>query len=190
MQYNINIKQIGKLCGIYIIKNNINDMVYIGRSINILKRIKQHIKSFKLGKANEKLCVFIKDNPNAVFTFELLEKTNNIIPREEYFIKKYDSVKKGFNILEKDADFVKNYSPYKKYRKNTEIIQEKFFIKKDLLTNNEILDILQRKRKISAFARFLKMSVQGIYKLLGNNKPQYNQYGNYIEFIRSEFENG
>lgn len=58
-----------------------------------------------------------------------------------------------------------------------------------MLNNREILDILKRKRKLSAFARFLEMSLQGIYKLLGNNKPQYNQYGNYIEFIRSEFEN-
>ena len=59
-----------------------------------------------------------------------------------------------------------------------------------MLSNDKILKILQRKRKISAFARFLGMSLQGVYKLLGNDKPQYNQYGNYIEFIRSEFENG
>ena len=59
-----------------------------------------------------------------------------------------------------------------------------------MLNNREILEILKKKRKLSAFARFLGMSLQGIYKLLGNNKPQYNQYGNYIEFIRSEFENG
>ena len=59
-----------------------------------------------------------------------------------------------------------------------------------MLNNREILDILKKKRKLSAFARFLEMSLQGVYKLLENNKPQYNQFGNYIEFIRSEFENG
>lgn len=57
-----------------------------------------------------------------------------------------------------------------------------------MLNNREILDILKKRRKLSAFARFLEMSLQGVYKLLENNKPQYNQYGNYIEFIRSEFE--
>ena len=57
-----------------------------------------------------------------------------------------------------------------------------------MLNNREILDILKKKRKLAAFARFLEMSLQGVYKLLENNKPQYNQYGNYIEFIRSEFE--
>ena len=59
-----------------------------------------------------------------------------------------------------------------------------------MLNNGEILDILKKRRKLSAFARFLEMSLQGVYKLLENNKPQYNQFGNYIEFIRSEFENG
>ena len=58
-----------------------------------------------------------------------------------------------------------------------------------MLNNGEILDILKKRRKLSAFARFLEMSLQGVYKLLENNKPQYNQFGNYIEFIRSEFEN-
>ena len=59
-----------------------------------------------------------------------------------------------------------------------------------MLNNREILYILKKRGKLSAFARFLEMSLQGVYKLLENNKPQYNQYGNYIEFIRSEFENG
>lgn len=59
-----------------------------------------------------------------------------------------------------------------------------------MLKNKEILNILKRKRKLSAFARFIGMSLQGVYKLLQNTKPQYNQYGNYIDFIRSEFENG
>ena len=57
-----------------------------------------------------------------------------------------------------------------------------------MLNNREILDILKKRRKLSAYARFLEMSLQGVYKLLENNKPQYNQFGNYIEFIRSEFE--
>ena len=59
-----------------------------------------------------------------------------------------------------------------------------------MLNNREILEILKKRRMLSTFARFLGMSLQGVYKLLGNNNPQYNQYGNYIEFIRSEFENG
>ena len=30
-------------CGIYCIKNTVNNKIYVGKSINIYKRIKQHI---------------------------------------------------------------------------------------------------------------------------------------------------
>lgn len=56
------------------------------------------------------------------------------------------------------------------------------------MTNKEILETLKRKHKISAFARFLNITPQGLYKLLENNQKHKNQYGNYIEFIKSEFE--
>ena len=56
------------------------------------------------------------------------------------------------------------------------------------MTNKEILQALQHKRKVSAFAKFLNMTTAGVYALLKSEKPQYNQYGNYIEFIKQEFE--
>ena len=56
------------------------------------------------------------------------------------------------------------------------------------MKNYEILQALQHKRKISAFAKFLNMTNAGVYSLLKSEKPQYNQYGNYIAFIKQEFE--
>lgn len=56
--------------------------------------------------------------------------------------------------------------------------------------NSEILDILRRNRKISAFSRFLGITPQGVYGLLKNDKKQNSQYFNYILFIMEEFENG
>lgn len=56
------------------------------------------------------------------------------------------------------------------------------------MTNKEILQALQHKRKVSAFAKFLNMTTAGVYALLKSEKQQYNQYGNYIQFIKSEFE--
>ena len=55
------------------------------------------------------------------------------------------------------------------------------------MTNAEILIVLQNKRKVSAFARFLGMTIPGVYSLLKNNKKQYNQYGNFIEFIKQDY---
>ncbi|MDE6142032.1 MAG: hypothetical protein K2G03_05460 [Bacilli bacterium] len=60
--------------------------------------------------------------------------------------------------------------------------------KGDNMTNSEILKVLQSKRKVKAFADFLGMSRMGVFKLLKNEKKQYNQYGNYIEFIKREYE--
>lgn len=56
------------------------------------------------------------------------------------------------------------------------------------MTNNDILKTLKSRRKVTAFAKFLGMSTAGVYALLKNDKQQYNQYGNYIEFIKKEFE--
>jgi hypothetical protein len=56
------------------------------------------------------------------------------------------------------------------------------------MTNKEILQALQHKRKVSAFAKFLNMTTAGVYALLKSEKQQHNQYGNYIEFIKQQFE--
>jgi hypothetical protein len=56
------------------------------------------------------------------------------------------------------------------------------------MKNKEILQALKRRRKCSEFARFLNISVQGLYKLLNNEHPTRNQYGNYILFLRYMFE--
>lgn len=55
------------------------------------------------------------------------------------------------------------------------------------MTNQEILIALQNKRKISAFARFLGMTIPGVYALLKNSKKQYNQYWNFIEFMKQDY---
>lgn len=56
------------------------------------------------------------------------------------------------------------------------------------MTNADILKVLQSKRKVAEFARFLGMSRMGVFKLLKNDKKRYNQYMNYIEFIKREYE--
>ena len=55
------------------------------------------------------------------------------------------------------------------------------------MTNQEILTALQKKRKITAFAKFLGMTTPGVYALLKNDKKQYNQYWNFIEFIKQDY---
>lgn len=105
------------LSGIYIIKNNINDKVYIGRAKNLLRRAIQHKRKFEKLEENRKLNTFIKENPNVKFELSVLEYTNNIKEEEEKLIKKYNSVEKGFNIIYNDEEFLEMKWSRKKRRK-------------------------------------------------------------------------
>lgn len=51
------------------------------------------------------------------------------------------------------------------------------------MNNKEILKALKARRKCSDFARFLGISVQGLYKLLNNESPARNQYYNFIKYL-------
>lgn len=85
---------------IYIIKNKINNKVYIGQTMqSVEERYKQHLKScrckqhYKIYRAMNKYGV---DN----FYYEILErdvKEEDIDEREIYWIEYYDSFKNGYN---------------------------------------------------------------------------------------------
>lgn len=89
-------------CGIYIIKNLINNKVYIGQSINIDKRLEVH----KQNAFNETCKEYDKCLYKAIrkyglnnFSFEILEKCTeeDLNERECYWIKHYDSYNNGYN---------------------------------------------------------------------------------------------
>ena len=86
---------------IYIIKNDINNKVYIGQTTQGSKtRFKQHLK---LLKTNSKQLIHkaIKKYGKEHFYFEVLEKdisVENLDEREEYWIKYFDSVNFGYNL--------------------------------------------------------------------------------------------
>ena len=90
------------MIGIYKIINKINNKVYIGQSIDIDRRLKDHISGLngnyghnphfqnawnKYGEKN--------------FEFEIVEDTNLLDEREIYYISKYDSNNpdKGYNMM-------------------------------------------------------------------------------------------
>lgn len=88
-------------CEIYIIKNDINDKVYIGQTTQgSEERFKQHLK---LLKSSEKQLIHkaIKKYGKEHFYFEVLETDlaiNELDKREEYWIRYYDSVNRGYNL--------------------------------------------------------------------------------------------
>ena len=92
-----------KQCGIYIIKNKINDLVYVGQSVNISVRWSAHKRASKnlsqpgnntdIHKAMNKLGI---DN----FYCEILELCSfeQLSEKEKYWILYYNSYNKGYNM--------------------------------------------------------------------------------------------
>jgi group I intron endonuclease len=135
-------------CGVYKIKNIINNKVYIGSSKNIENRWKQHIyelnknnhHSIKLQRAWNK---YGKDN----FKFEVIEECDidRLLYLEQYYIDKYKSYFEGYNSKGKTkglmdwADY-ENFKIYELYQDDLlECINEKKVIFTDSKTKNRII---------------------------------------------------
>jgi len=88
--------------GVYRIYNPINNMSYVGSSLNIKARMKMHIASFRHHFCNAK---FMEDIQYLdYFKFEILEKIpadagyHYLLEREAYYIWKYNSINCGYNM--------------------------------------------------------------------------------------------
>ena len=86
--------------GIYIIKNNIDDRVYIGSSINLKKRFYAHINSLRnKNHHNTKLQNFVNKYGLNVLLFEIICNCSKheLIKLEQFYIDKFNAYIKGFN---------------------------------------------------------------------------------------------
>ena len=106
------------MTGVYMIKNIVNNKYYVGSSIDIEKRWKQHIAELDKKCHNNKHLQnswnkYGKDN----FEFLVLQETDteNLRDCETSYIKKLDCVNKGYNIID-NANFNK-VSNFEKDRK-------------------------------------------------------------------------
>ena len=83
------------LCGIYKITNNITNKCYIGKSVDIERRFKEH----KNSKDNFAIHTSIKKYGIKNFSFEIIElcDKNELNDKEKYWIKYYNSYLKGYN---------------------------------------------------------------------------------------------
>lgn len=107
----LNRKRDLKKCGIYCIRNIINNKVYIGKSINIYERLKQHVTSLNRGIITQENTYFIngwkkyKSDSFEYFVLEYVDNTideyeNTLKEKELYWMKYYNSldIKHGYNI--------------------------------------------------------------------------------------------
>lgn len=97
------------LAGIYIIKNNVNGKCYIGQSVNLRSRIKDHIRNAKDLKIDLPIYRAIKKHGFHNFTIDVIESFTRdpIMPNDElirildqkeiYYIEKYKAYTEGYN---------------------------------------------------------------------------------------------
>lgn len=85
------------MIGIYKIENLLNKHCYIGQSIDILRRWRQHRSDYKV--YNTSLYAAFKKYGLENFSFEVIEecKPEELNDKEIYWIQYYDSYKNGYN---------------------------------------------------------------------------------------------
>lgn len=92
------------MIGIYKILNTVNNKIYIGQSVHIEKRYKEHIRESKYERSNMPIHKAIHKYGSENFQLEILEECSieDLDCRECYYIDKYNSRNRevGYNILE------------------------------------------------------------------------------------------
>lgn len=85
---------------IYIIRNTVNDKVYVGQSINPVKRFMEHIQESKKDRRGSAICGAIRKYGVDKFYMEILERdVPNYNDREKYWIAFFNSTTpNGYNI--------------------------------------------------------------------------------------------
>lgn len=86
---------------IYCIKNDINDKVYIGKTVyTVNQRFKRHLQDARNHKCNSKLHKAILKYGEEHFYPIIIEECSDkeVFDKEKYYIQLYDSVKNGYNI--------------------------------------------------------------------------------------------
>lgn len=126
-------------CGIYQIRNLVNNKLYVGSSNDLLKRKREHFRTLnKEIHCNKKLQRAFDKYSEQNFIFEIIEfveDKNKLIEYEQYWINTLKSVQEGYNI-----NIVAGKGPV--YKKS--II---------CLETNKVYDSISEAHKLTGFAR-------------------------------------
>lgn len=89
-----------QVCGIYKIENLINAKKYIGQSIDIERRFREHKKPYKRINPTKELYIAFNEFGIENFSFEIIEECSQELlnEREKYWIEYYDSLNNGYNM--------------------------------------------------------------------------------------------
>jgi group I intron endonuclease len=142
------------MVGVYLIQNKINNYKYVGESLNIVRRWKQHIKSLDEGTHTNKSLQNAWDKyGESNFEFIILESftipkdikiyrpklKSLLLCREHYYVKLYDSINHGYNLCDSYLDIINLrdiYSPIKNIKAARKYIKDFVTYCPDVLNEN------------------------------------------------------
>lgn len=174
------------LTGIYIIKNIINEKVYIGQSLDIHNRWIQHRSRLKCGcHENKHLQSAYNLYGKDAFEYSIIEecRSDQLNGKEIYYIQKYNSYYNGYN-----QDF--GGSGCNGYKHTEEEILKMRHIQnpKAVLQFDLDLNIVEEWISCSHAGKTLGLSTRGI-KAVCNRQNRQKTIGGYYWIYKDEYEN-
>ena len=182
------------ICGIYKITNKETQQAYIGQSMDIAQRWKDHLKSLDDVKIHQEL-----RNNILFFTFEVIElcQKEELDQREKYWVEYYNSLQNGYNMTIGGKTFIppKNKRPVQQYDLNGKYICSYSSIKEAKeKTNISHIDACCRgERKTSGGFQWVYSDIPNIENIIKTNVvahceravSQYDLEGNKIQDFQS-----
>ena len=107
------------MIGIYLLTWSGTDKVYIGQSVDIYKRYKQHVYQITTSKSNYKMLDISKTNGMPVLNVLVECGIEELDALEMYYIKEFDSIANGVNIAKGGVNAIGINNFASKYSANT-----------------------------------------------------------------------
>ncbi len=191
--------------GIYVIKNLVNNKIYIGKSINIYERIRQHINLLNKKSLDENRYLINSWHKHGrenfqYYVLEYLEKDESLIKeRELYWMKELDCTNRkiGYNlridtatncIVSKETRELQSFNRRERYKKNPEkwkLVGQK--VKEFWINNPERkqemsvkVSLINTKYEIYQYDKQLNLIKiwKSVMEILGEN-PNYKKHNIY-----------
>lgn len=164
--------------GIYQIRNVVNGKVYVGSSVNLINRRNNHFRQLRKNiHHNIKLQCSYNKHGESSFVFEVVEfvdKPEDLISREQYWIDKLEAVNKGYNICPTAGNTLGFYPSEESRRKMSEAHkgEKSYWYGKHLSE--------ETRRKMSESRKGQKLSPEQVEKLRimnsGKGNPMYGRH--------------
>jgi group I intron endonuclease len=198
---------------IYKITNNINNKIYIGKTINFSKRYLKYLSEIRNGKSKQYIIRTLKKYGIENFTFDIIDKAGSEIElneKEKKHINEYESIKNGYNItkggdggdtisnndnkkeiFEKRSDNYKGNKVYQ-YRHDLDI-----HIEEMIKLNNNGMSAVDLSKKFNCSEKSIRSRLKNYKKISSSNHHkgkegyQYrHDLDNNIESIMIDINNG